>query len=49
MEIVYNTEFSRWEVYSDHPVIRAGRPQPCFVSAEREKCEAYIQRVEAHK
>lgn len=46
MEIKYNTEFHRWEVFNDHPVIRAGEPQPCYVSAEREKCEAYKKKVE---
>lgn len=49
MEIKYNTFFHSWEVYRENPVIRAGEPQPSFVSAEREKCEAYVARVEAYK
>lgn len=46
MEIVYNTEFSRWEVYGTDPVIRAGEPQPQFVSADYERCITYRRAVE---
>lgn len=46
MEIVYNTEFSRWEVYGPDPVIRAGEPQPQFVSADYERCVTYRMAVE---
>jgi hypothetical protein len=46
MEIVYNTEFSRWEVYGPDPVIRAGEPQPQFVSADYERCITYRRAVE---
>lgn len=49
MEIKYNTDFKRWEVYNDNPVIRAGEPQPCFVSASHVRCEKYIEDVRAHK
>ena len=45
MEIKYNTEFTRWEVYSENPVIRAGEPQPVFVAAELEKCITYKRAV----
>lgn len=47
MSIKYNTEFSRWEVYPEHPRIRAGEPQPSFVSGSYEACAAYVARVEA--
>lgn len=47
MSIKYNTEFSRWEVYHEHPRIRAGEPQPSFVSGSFEACAAYVARVEA--
>lgn len=46
MEIVYNTEFSRWEVYSPNAVIRNGERQPDFVSADYEKCITYKTIVE---
>lgn len=49
MEIKFNTEFSRWEVYGPNAVTRAGEKQPSFVSASYEKCEAYITRVEGKK
>lgn len=49
MNILYNTEFYRWEVYGKHPVIRGGEPQPCFVNADIEKCEAYVEKVEGTK
>lgn len=49
MSILYNKEFHRWEVYCKNPVIRSGEKQPRFVSMEREKCEAYVKRVEAYK
>lgn len=49
MEILYNTEFHRWEVYGETTVIRAGEPQPRYVSAERDKCEAYKKKVEGRK
>ncbi len=32
-ELKFNTEFHRWEVYSDTSVIRNGERQPVFVSA----------------
>ena len=47
MIIKFNTEFSRWEVYPAHPRIRAGEPQPSFVSGRYEACAAYVARVEA--
>lgn len=46
MEIVYNTEFSRWEVYGPDPVIRAGEPQPQFTSGDLDECLAYKKAVE---
>lgn len=45
MKILYNPQFRRWEVYSDHPVIRNGEPQPKYVSAKYEKCEKYVRSV----
>lgn len=47
MSIKYNTDRSRWEVYPAHPRIRAGEPQPSFVSGSYEACVAYAARVEA--
>lgn len=44
-EIKYNTEFHRWEVYSDHSVVRAGERQPVFVGSET-ACELYARRCE---
>lgn len=46
MEIVFNTDFSRWEVYSPDAVIRNGERQPDFVSTEYEKCITYRMAVE---
>lgn len=43
-EIKFNTEFHRWEVYSDHAVIRAGERQPSFVSATYCEAQAYVFR-----
>ena len=47
MIIKYNTDRSRWEVYPAQPRIRAGEPQPSFVSGSFEACAAYVARVEA--
>lgn len=47
--IYYNTEFGRWEYYSENPVIRAGEPQPEYVSADYEKCLTYKMTVEGTK
>ena len=47
--IVFNPEFERWEVYGDDPVIRAGEPQPEFVSTEYDKCITYRMTVEGEK
>lgn len=47
MIIKYNTRRSRWEVYPEHPRIRAGELQPAFVSGSYEACAAYVARVEA--
>lgn len=44
--IFYNTEFRRWEYYGENPVIRAGEPQPEFVSADYEKCIIYKTAIE---
>ena len=47
MIIKYNTDRSRWEVYPAQPRIRAGEPQPSFVSGSFDDCAAYVARVEA--
>ncbi len=44
--VVFNTDFSRWEYYGKHPVIRAGEPQPEFVSGDYQKCVTYKMNVE---
>ena len=44
--VFYNTEYGRWEYYGSNPVIRAGEPQPEFVSADYEKCIVYKMAVE---
>ena len=49
MEVKYNTEFKRWEVYSDKPIIRNKNPQPSFVSQDHEACRLYIMRMGATK
>ena len=49
MDIKYNTEYGRWEVYGAHGVIRGGEVQPCFVSESEEDCAMYIKRVEGNK
>ena len=46
MEIKFNTDFPRWEVYGENPVIRNGEPQPEFVSDSWEKCITYKMAVE---
>ena len=46
MEIRFNTDFPRWEVYGEDPVIRNGEPQPEFVSESYEKCRIYKETVE---
>ena len=40
-EIKFNPAFNRWEVYGDKPVVRAGEPQPEYVSGSFEKCATY--------
>jgi hypothetical protein len=47
--VYYNTEFGRWEYYGKNPVIRAGEPQPNFVSADYQKCITYKMVVEGEK
>jgi hypothetical protein len=49
MDIRYNTEYGRWEVYGENCVIRGGEEQPCFVSESEENCAMYIKRVEGNK
>lgn len=44
--VFFNTEFGRWEYYGKHPVIRAGEPQPEFVSEDYQKCVTYKKIVE---
>lgn len=47
-KIFFNTEFHRWEVYNQmHHVIRAGEPQPAFVSSSLLECEDYVRRCDA--
>lgn len=46
MEILFNPEFERYEVYSPDAVIRNGERQPDFVSADYEKCITYKTIVE---
>ena len=46
MEILLNTDYARWEVYGDDPVIRAGEPQPQFVNESYDKCITYRMAVE---
>lgn len=48
-EIIFNPEFERWEVYGNNPVIRAGEPQPEFVSGSFEKCAAYKAATEGRR
>jgi len=45
-EVKYNTEFHRWEVYSDHSVVRAGERQPVFVSELWQRCMDYTAACE---
>lgn len=47
--VFYNTEFRRWEYYGQDSVIRAGEPQPGFVSASYQKCVDYQNKVEELK
>lgn len=47
--VYYNTEFGRWEYYSENPVIRAGEPQPSFTSPDYQKCITYKMTVEGTK
>ena len=46
MQIRWNTEMQRWEVYSSRGVIRAYELQPVFVSARLEECERYVKEVQ---
>lgn len=43
MTLRYNTEFPRWEVYTEKPLIRGGEEQPVFVSADMLECAAYME------
>ena len=45
MEIKFNTERGRWEVYNELPRLRAGEPQPDYVCAELTDAAAYVERV----
>ena len=45
MEIKFNTQFSRWEVYGEKSVIRGGELQPVFVSANHSKAEEFIKKA----
>lgn len=46
MQILLNTDYARWEVYGPDPVIRAGEPQPQYVSESYDKCITYRMAVE---
>lgn len=46
MEIKYNTQLKRWEVYGENSVIRAGERQPLFVAARWVDCSEFVQRAE---
>ena len=41
-DIKFNTEFHRWEVYSDSSLVRAGERQPVFVSAQLREAQGYV-------
>jgi hypothetical protein len=45
IEIKYNTQMHRWEVFSPKSVTRAGEKQPVFVSAKLEACAEYAERI----
>ena len=45
MDIKYNTEFQRWEVYTPDSVIRNRERQPEFVSESFEKACIYAENV----
>ena len=44
-QILFNPQLKRYEVYGPDPVIRAGEPQPEFVSDNYEKCITYRRSV----
>lgn len=45
MEIKFNTEMHRWEVYGPASVVRNGELQPLFVSDDLAKIVEYMGRV----
>lgn len=46
MRILFNTQFRRWEVYEENPIVRNGEAQPVFVSGSYERCAKYCRDVE---
>lgn len=42
MDIKFNPEFHRYEVYGQKSVVRAGEEQPVFVTGEYEKAAEYL-------
>jgi len=49
MDIKFNTEFQRWEVYSPDCAIRNKEPQPEFVTSSFEKACIYVEAVKERK
>ena len=49
MDIIFNTELARYEVFSSKSVVRAGSLQPVFTSGSYARCEAYVKNVEGRK
>lgn len=47
MELKYNPEMHRWEVYGQNSVIRGGERQPLFVAEDIMTAAAYIEKVRA--
>ena len=45
MKIMFNHEMKRYEVFGPHSVVRAGKRQPVFVSANLQKAREYIRRA----
>ena len=49
MDIKYNTEFQRWDVYTPDSVVRNSVPQPEFVTSSFEKACIYAEAVKEKK
>ncbi len=49
LDLKFNTEMHRFELFTEDSVVRAGELQPVFVSQSFDECVAYAERLREAK